>query len=108
VFLDLPSANRTTSTDDPHFAGSFAFFGTPEPSTRAATGADHKTHPEFLVNITNTLQNLKRNQELREGAPISVQLVAVPFAGKFEREDTQLSLERIDIITTPVIINSRE
>jgi hypothetical protein len=37
-----------------------------------------------------------------------VQLVPVPFAGKFEREDTRLLLEKIDIIITPVIINSQE
>jgi hypothetical protein len=59
----------------------------------------------FLVNITPTLQRLRRNQELREGNPLSVQLVAVPFAGKFEKPDTQLMLEKIDIVVTPVIIN---
>jgi hypothetical protein len=42
---------------------------------------------------------------LNEGTPISLQLVPVPFAGKFEREDTQLELNGIEIITTPVIIN---
>jgi hypothetical protein len=62
----------------------------------------------FLVNITDTLRKLKGRQELKEGSPFSVQLVPVPFGGKFEREDTQLLLEKIDIIITPVIINSKE
>ena len=32
---------------------------------------------------------------------------AVPFAGKFEREDTQLVLNKIEIIITPVIVNDQ-
>lgn len=103
VFINLPNANSSTPTDDPHYAGSFAFFGTSQPGT----AGEHKHQPQFLVNITNTLQKLKRGQELKEGSPIAVQLVAVPFAEKLEREDTQLLLEKIDIITTPVIVNSQ-
>ncbi len=101
VFINLPKANPTTPIDDPHYAGSFGFFGTTEPSDRPG----HKHQPQFLVNITNTLQKLKSSQQLKDGTPISVQLVPVPFSGKFEREDTQLMLEKIEIITTPVIVN---
>lgn len=108
VFIGLPSANRATPTDDPHFAGSFAFFGSPAPGAGPAADAGHKGQNMFLVNITDTLQKLKRSQELKEGSPFSVQLVPVPFADKFEREDTQLLLEKIDIIITPVIINPPE
>ncbi|HTG17777.1 MAG TPA: tyrosinase family protein [Blastocatellia bacterium] len=108
VFIDLPSANSSSPTDDPHFAGSFAFFGTSLPNEPAAAGGEHQGKTDFLVNITPTLQKLRRNQELRAGSPFSVQLVPAPFAGKFEREDTHLLLEKIDIITTPVIINSPE
>jgi tyrosinase len=106
VFVNMPNANSGTPTTDPHYAGSFAFFGT-EPNVPTETMSDPHQHPKpkFLVNITNALQKLKRNQELRDGTPISVQLVAVPFAGKFEKEDTQLVLEKIELIVTPVIIN---
>jgi tyrosinase len=100
VFVNLPNANAGTSTEDPHFAGSFAFFGT-------HTGPAAHTHqPKFLVNLTNTIQKLRSSGQLKEGTPLSLQLVPVPFAGKFEREDTQLELNGIEIITTPVIINS--
>jgi hypothetical protein len=34
-----------------------------------------------------------------------VQLVAVPFGDKLEKEDTQLDLEKIEIIVTPIIVN---
>jgi tyrosinase len=102
VFLNLPSASNTTPTTDPHYAGTFAFFGTDIP------GAQHKLEPSFLVNLTNTIQRLKGAQELRDGTPLSVQLVAVPFSGKFERPDTELVLNQIEIITTPVIIRSKQ
>ena len=99
VFVNLPSASSSTPNEDPHFAGSFAFFGT-------HTGpAAHPQQPKFLVNLTNTIQKLRNNQELKEGTPISMQLVPVPFTGKFEKEDTQLELNGIEIIATPVIIN---
>ncbi len=101
VFINLPTANPNTPMEDPHFAGSFAFFGTDVPNP--ASG--HKHQPQFLVNITDTLQRLKNSQQLKDGSPVSVQLVPVPFSGKFEREDTQLMLEKIEIITTPVIVN---
>lgn len=101
VFVNMPNANANTPTTDPHYAGSFGFFGTETPN---ATGG-HGHQPKFLVNLTNAIQRLKRNQELKDTDSISVQLVAVPFDGKFEKEDTQLMLDGIDIITTPVIIN---
>lgn len=107
VFVNLPSATSATPTDDPHYAGSFAFFGTAQPSAAAAGGEHEHQQPKFLVNITNTLQRLRARQELKADSPLSVQLVAVPFAGKFEREDTQLLLNNIDIITTPVVVNSQ-
>ena len=105
VFINLPSATSSTPTDDPHYAGSFAFFGTDQPDAPAGAGGEHKHQPRFLVNITKTLQKLKRSQELNDGSPIAVQLVAVPFSGKLEKEDTELLLDKIDIITTPVIVN---
>jgi tyrosinase len=107
VFVNLPTASSSTPTEDPHFAGSFAFFGThtAEVAPQAAVGGGHQHQPKFLVNLTNTIQRLRSSGQLNEGTPISLQLVPTPFAGKFEREDTQLELNGIEIITTPVIIN---
>jgi tyrosinase len=101
VFVNLPSANATTPISDPHYAGSFTFFGTGSPST-----SEHRHQPKFLVHLTTTIQRLKSNQELREGTPLSVQLVPTPFAGKFEQEGTQLVLNGVELITTPVIMKS--
>jgi tyrosinase len=102
VFVNLPGASRDTSLEDPHFAGSFAFFGA-EPE--GGEGRGHAHHPTFLVNVTNTLRKLKRAGQLKADDPISVKLVAVPFAETFQREDTELLLEGIDLIVTPVILN---
>jgi tyrosinase len=98
VFVNLPNANSSTPAEDPHYAGSFTFFGT--------EAGEHKPKVNFLVNLTNTIQRLKRNQELTDATPITLQLVPAPFAGQFERADTQLVLNGIEIIITPVIINS--
>lgn len=106
VFLNLPNANRNTPIDDPHYAGSFAFFGTALPAASAGQASQHHHELKFLVSLTNTLQKLKSIGALSNNSLISVQLVAVPFGEKFEREETELSLQKIEIITTPVIINS--
>ena len=63
VFIDQPNANARTRTDNVHYAGSFAFFGT-------HSHGHGKT--DFLVNVTETLRNLKRRDQLKSGAPLSV------------------------------------
>ena len=104
VFVNLPNADRNTPNTDPHYAGSFTFFGTESAGTLAANAHHHV--PKFLVNLTDTIQRLRQRQELGGTTPLSLQLVPTPFAGKLEREDTELVLNAIDIITTPVIVPS--
>jgi hypothetical protein len=106
VFVNLPTADAKTSMDDPHYAGSFAFFGTSTPAEPGAPASMHEHAPQFLVNITETLTRLTKRQELKAAAPLSFQLVAVPFGDAFERADTTLLLEQLDLLVTPVIINS--
>ncbi|HTE01313.1 MAG TPA: tyrosinase family protein [Mucilaginibacter sp.] len=111
VFINLPDANTSTPAEDPHYAGSFAFFGSTMPERGMAMSnmpAAHHHVPKFLVNITPTLQRLKKTQELNDKSQISVQLVAVPFMGKFEHPDTQLLLDNVELIVTPVIVNAKE
>jgi tyrosinase len=104
VFINLPQANRNTPVTDPHFSGTFAFFGTEMP---AHDNQHHSHQPRFLVNITNTVQKLKKSGELKDKDVISVQLVAIPFSGKFENNETEIRLNKIELIVTPVIINSK-
>lgn len=102
VFLNRPTANAQTPIDDIHYAGSFAFFGTD-------TGKQDHRHEktDFLVNATDTLQKLKSQGKWRSGELITVQLVAVPVTNKFLRPETELTLEGIDFIVSPVSIRSR-
>ena len=98
VFINQPNANARTRTDNVHYAGSFAFFGT-------HSHGHGKT--DFLVNVTETLRNLKRRDQLKPGARLSVQLVAVPATEQFIRPDTELTLEEVEFIVSPVIVLSR-
>lgn len=109
VFINLPDANANTPVDNIHYAGSFAFFGSPMPeNNRHMDMAAHHHVPKFLVNITPTLQKLKKNQQLTDKNPLSIQLVAVPFLGKFENPATELLLDTVDLIVSPIIINTKE
>jgi tyrosinase len=97
VFINRADADASTPTSDPHYAGSFAFFGT--------QGHEHGRHTpktDFLVNVTDTLQRLRAQGVLGESEPISVQLVAVPIGPRMARADAELTLERLDLIVSPV------
>jgi tyrosinase len=100
VFINLPGANRDTPTTDPHFAGSFAFFGT-EPAEPAPSD-QHEHKPRFLVNATDALQRLN----LPANEPVSVQLVPAPMGSDFERGDAELVIDQLQLIVTPVVIKS--
>ena len=103
VFINKPDANRETSTEDPHYAGSFAFFGT---DTGDSGGhGEHKAHqPKFLVNVSPAIKALRDRNELKPDAPFSVQLVAVPYLdAKVNPEDTLL-LDNVSLIITPVVV----
>ncbi len=102
VFINLPGANAQTPTDDSHYAGSFAFFG-----THAGDHAGHPHKTDFLVNVTDTLQGLKRSGAMRAGDPIAVQLVAVPATRQFVRPEMQLMLKDIDLLVSPVSVRSK-
>ncbi len=103
VFLALPNAQPQTPTSDPHYAGSFAFFGT----SAGGHGGHHHPKTNFLVDVTETLKRLRASGELRAGAKISVQLVAVPFGARLAKPSAELVVERLDFIVTPVHVRSQ-
>ncbi|HEX6660343.1 MAG TPA: tyrosinase family protein [Sphingomicrobium sp.] len=105
VFVNLPEATAATPTTDPHFAGSFAFFGNPATEHAHADGAAAQSNvPRFLVDLTHTLRTLRQNQMLTGQEPLTVQLVPTPFDVERPVANAQLELSGIDIITTPVIV----
>lgn len=77
LFLNLPEADMQTSTDSPHYAGSFGFFEDPD------AHAGHDAGRSFRVDLSPALRQLSRAGRL--GDRVSVQLVAVPMPGG-ERE----------------------
>jgi tyrosinase len=104
AFIGLPQANGSTPTDDPHFAGTFAFFG---------TAAQHEGHEgksgktEFLVDVSNTVERLTRENMIDANAPLSVQLVAVPPPNqRFARPDSNLTISEIALIKARVLIDA--
>jgi len=103
VFVNLPTANAETPTDDPHFAGSFAFFGNPAQEHHAGD----ESRPRFLVDLTHTLRSLRERGDLAADVPLTVQLVPTPMGERRELEGRQLVLSGVDIITTPVIVSSQ-
>ncbi|MBI3563374.1 MAG: tyrosinase family protein [Gammaproteobacteria bacterium] len=73
VFINKPDANATTPITDPHYAGSFAFFG--------GDHAEHTqagTYPSYLVDITSTLRKLIPAGQLTTMTKMDVQIVLVP------------------------------
>lgn len=98
VFVNLPTADAQTPTEDPHYAGSLSFFGTPG-------GMHEQMHaPEHLVNVTPVLRRLMERGELREGGAITVQLVAAPANEAFQKPDLVLELQKIELLITPIIV----
>ncbi len=109
VFVNLPAATPQTSSDDPHYAGSFAFFGGP-PSAAGAAGAPAQgwTCPcaELLVNLSPTIRHLRAQGLLGADEPLTVQLVPTPFDRSVALGEAPLRLNAVDIITTPVIVEA--
>ena len=100
VFLNLPTANLETPTDDPHYAGSFAFFGTHH------EGHEGHGKTDFLVHVTDTLQRLRAAGEAPAGQPLSIQLVAVPVSDEDARVSGELVLNNLDLVVTPMLVRS--
>lgn len=109
VYINMPNANAESSIHDIHFAGSFAFFGTNKISNEFHKSGHRHHEPNFLVNITPTLKRLRENQLLADNDSISVQLVPVAIKGRtLDRDLSKLILNELEIIVTPITIDSKK
>jgi len=79
VFLDKPDASPETPIDDPHYAGSFAFFFDEE-AVPAREGGAAAARPKagYLVDVTRTLRKLSIGGSLSSDQ-VDVSFVPVPF-----------------------------
>ena len=101
VFVNKPDANQQTSTDDPHYAGSFFFF------SHEGGGHSHDENqkkPDYLVDITETLKRLKSRESATGFNNITINLVAVPVEGVVT-ETTALTAENIEVLISSVNLN---
>lgn len=100
VFLNMPADDKDISRNNPHYAGSFAFFGRP-------TMAGHHAHhlPDYLVELTESIQRLKKLGKFTDGDPLSIQLVPVPInqqADPKKLAGTILEVKKVDFVIAEV------
>jgi tyrosinase len=120
VFINKPDATAATSIDDPHYAGSFAFFCceeeamkghesmTPTPATKPTPGkaaasatpasiapASRMPKLRYLVDATETIRRLSQGGSLT--SDLDVTLVTVPIEDKRQVETQRVTLGRLEL-----------
>jgi len=97
VFLNKPDASGDTSIDDPHFAGSFAFFFDENAMQGHAMAPESSAAPltGLLIDIKPTLQRLSQAGSL-SASQVQVSLVPVPFARR-EATGERLTFGRLEV-----------
>ena len=114
VFVNKPDASAGTSIDDPHYAGSFAFFccekdggmkghesivpaSTPSatPSATGAAPASNLPKLRYLVDVTPTIRKLSSGGSL--SADLNVTLVTVPVEEQRKIETEKVNLGRLEL-----------
>jgi len=111
VFINKPDASAATSIDDPHYAGSFAFFcceedaskghesmtPTSTPAAGASPAAPASTLPKltYLVDVTPTIRKLSQGGSL--SADLEVTLVTVPIEENRRVETQGVTLGRLEL-----------
>lgn len=92
VFLNLPEADASTPTDDPHYVTSFAFF---------EHEGDHGEHEHgaraFYANITPTIRRLQEAGLYSMGDPLETTLVTVPIVPGEQVADVAIPFEGLSI-----------
>jgi tyrosinase len=88
VFVNHPDPKATTPTTDPHFAGTFSFFG--------QHGKSHE-HQEIFVDISKPLRTLSRQGRL-DASKVNVQLVPVPARGT--KAEGTFSVGKVELVST--------
>lgn len=113
VFINKPDASAATSIDDPHYAGSFAFFcceedamkghesmtpaSTPKAGTTSAGAAPASTLPKltYLVDVTPTVRKLSQGGSL--ASDLELTLVTVPIEENRKVETQRVTAGRLEL-----------
>jgi len=96
LFLNKPDASAATSIDDPHYAGSFAFFND-ESAMKEHEGMATGGRPRagYLVDVTPTLRRLNQGGSLGSGQ-VDIGFVPVPFEQR-PMTPQRLTLGRLEL-----------
>jgi len=95
VFINKPDATVDTSTEDPHYAGSFAFFCCADDKDHAAMAARPMPKLRYLVDVTDTIRKLNQGGSL--SPDMDVTLVTVPVEAQRTIEAQTIALGRIEL-----------
>jgi tyrosinase len=97
IFLDKRDVGTQTPMDDPHYAGSFAFFSDEAAMKKhqTANAAGGRPKAGFLVNITPTLRKLSQAGSLT-GEALDVTLVPMAYEHR-EAGGQQVTLGKLDL-----------
>ena len=94
VFVNKPDASSATSIDDPHYAGSFAFFCCPDPA-HAGMAVAPTPKLRYLVDCTQTVRRLGQGGSLTPD--LDVTLVPVPIEEQRRIETPNVTLGRVEL-----------
>ncbi|MDO8367594.1 MAG: tyrosinase family protein [Saprospiraceae bacterium] len=103
VFLNLPNANTETPMDDPHYAGSFAFFAAGE-AVHEGHDPQDKKKLTYIVDLTETVRRLKQGGEQLNPADLQLQFVPVPIDPQKGNQPFSLGISRARLGISPIKI----
>jgi tyrosinase len=86
VFIDCPYLDPTTPYTDPHYGGSFSFFGAEKPMP--GMGAPH-----FVIDITGPVRNAGFDAE-----KVKVQLMPLPLSADV-KSTASFTVSKIDVVS---------
>lgn len=98
VFVGKPDASAETPIDDPHYAGSFAFFIDKSAMHMAGT---EQMPIGMLVNLTPALRRLGQGGAVSSQQTVDIQLVAVPYPRQAAGKE-QFTLKQLELGILPL------
>ena len=102
VYVNMPEATKETSTDNVHYAGSFAFFF--DPTAENHHGSMNNT---FIVDLTRTMKELKKAGERTDSTNFTITFIIVPSNDKVALPDFSFFIKEIKLGVGTVIINNK-
>lgn len=83
AFVNFPQAGAETQINDPHYVGAMTSFEDPAPDSAG---------DDFLLDASNAVRRLKRNERVLEGDTLTVTLVVAPGSTP---EDASIPVEKV-------------